>query len=198
LDIADVTPLPKAGALVLSGVTAALSDTAEQAVITAARAAHAAGTAVIYDPNYRPKLTTTARARKVLAAVAPHCTLITPSCPGDAQPLLDTAEPTAAAAAVLALGAKSVAVTAGAAEVLLDGKPGRLRLPVPPTPDAVDATGAGDVLTGTTAARLSLGDPPTEAIRLGIGAAALSTTGRGGIGHIPTLTQTRAAAPPLP
>lgn len=198
LDVLDVTPLPDTGAVVLSGVAAALSDTAEQAVLAAARAAHAAGVAVIYDPNYRPKLTTTARARKVLAAVAPYCTLMTPSCPGDSQPLLDAGEPTAAAAAVLACGARSTAVTAGAAEVLIDGEPGQVRLSVPHTPDAVDATGAGDVLTGTAAARLSLGDPLIEAVRLGIGAAALSVTGRGGTGHIPTLAQTRAAAPPLP
>jgi len=198
LDVADVMPLPDTGAVVLSGITAALSDTAEQAVLAAAQAAHAAGAAVIYDPNYRPKLTTAARARKVLAAVAPYCTLITPSCPGDAEPLLDTNSPTSAAAAVLAYGARSVAITAGAEEVLIDGAPGVVRLPVPKTPNAVDATGAGDVLTGTTAARLSLGDPLIEAIRLGVGAAALSVTGRGGTGHIPTLAQTTAAAPPLP
>lgn len=198
LDPADLPPFADVGAVVLSGVTAALSDTAEQAVLTAARAAKKAGAAVIYDPNYRPRLTTAARAREVLAAVAPHCMLITPSFPGDAQPLLDAVDASQAAAAALALGAESVAITAGAAEVLIDGKPGQRRLPVPETPNAIDATGAGDVFTGTTAARLSQGDPLVEAVRLAIGAAALSVTGRGGTGHIPTLAQTRAAAPPLP
>jgi len=198
LDQNDLPAWTDVGAVILSGVTAALSNTAEQTVLAAAETANRAGAAVIYDPNYRPKLTTAGRARAVLAAVGPHCTLITPSCPGDSQPLLDTSEPTQAAVAVLALGARSVAITAGASEVVIDGEPGRQRLPVPQTPDAIDATGAGDIFTGTAAARLSLGDPLTEAIRLAIGAAALSVTGRGGTGRIPTLAQTRAAAPPLP
>ncbi|HEX9337998.1 MAG TPA: PfkB family carbohydrate kinase, partial [Pseudonocardiaceae bacterium] len=162
----------------------------------AARTAAAGGAAVVYDPNFRPKLTTLSRARAVLADVARYCALLTPSCPGDSVPLLGAAEPAAAAAAALAHGVRSVAVTAGTAEVLVDGVAGRFRLPVPVNPAAVDATGAGDVLTGTTAARLALGDPLPEAVRLGIGAAALSVTGRGGTGHIPTLANTRAAAPP--
>jgi 2-dehydro-3-deoxygluconokinase len=184
--------LAAAGAVVLSGITAALSDTAEQAVRAAARTA----ASVVYDPNFRPKLTTPARARAVLADVARYCTLVTPSCPGDSVPLLDTAEPERAAAAALAYGARSVAVTAGANTVLVDGAAGSFRLPVPTNPDAVDATGAGDIFTGTTAARLALGDPLPEAVRLGIGAATLSVTGRGGTGHIPSLARTRAAAPP--
>jgi 2-dehydro-3-deoxygluconokinase len=185
--------LAGAGAVVLSGVTAALSDSAERAVRAAARTA----TTVVYDPNFRPRLTTATRARAVLADIAPYCALLTPSCPGDAVALLDTAEPDAAATAALGYGARSVAVTAGTAEVIVAGATGRFRLPVPTNPDAVDATGAGDVFTGTTAARLALGDPLPEAVRLGIGAAALSVTGRGGTGHIPTLANTRAAAPPL-
>jgi 2-dehydro-3-deoxygluconokinase len=132
----------------------------------------------------------------VLADVAPYRALLTPSCPGHSVPLLDAAEPDRAAAAALAHGARSVAVTAGAADVLVADATGRFRLPVPTNPNAVDATGAGDVFTGTTAARLALGDPLPEAVRLGIGAAALSVTGRGGAGHIPTLERTRAAAPP--
>ncbi|HEX4724697.1 MAG TPA: PfkB family carbohydrate kinase [Pseudonocardiaceae bacterium] len=196
LDSADLPPFADVGAVVLSGITAALSDTAERAVLAAAEAADRAGTAVIYDPNYRPRLTTAARAREILAAVAPRCALMTPSCPGDSVPLLAAADPEPAAAAALAYGARSVAVTAGAAEVLVADATGRFRLPVPVNPDAVDATGAGDVFTGTTAARLALGDPLREAVRLGIGAAALSVTGRGGTGHIPTLAHTRAAAPP--
>jgi 2-dehydro-3-deoxygluconokinase len=132
-----------------------------------------------------------------LAEVARYCALVTPSCPGDSVPLLDATDPDRAADATLAFGARSVAVTAGAAEVLVADSAGRFRLPVPANPNAVDATGAGDVFTGTTAARLALGDPLPEAVRLGIGAAALSVTGRGGTGHIPTLAHTRAAAPPL-
>ncbi|MFB7761226.1 PfkB family carbohydrate kinase [Streptomyces xiamenensis] len=91
----------------------------------------------------------------------------------------------------------AAAVTSGADQVVVTeagaGEP--LTLPVPTVADAVDATGAGDVLTGTTAARLALGDPLPTAVSLGIGAASLSVTGRGGTGRIPTLTESRAVAP---
>jgi 2-dehydro-3-deoxygluconokinase len=190
----NLAVLSRTGALVVSGITAALSDTAERAVLAAARIP---GATVVYDPNFRPKLTTPQRARAVLAEVARHCTLITPSCPGDALPLLNTDDPDETATAALHLGARSVAVTSGAGEVLIAGATDRFRLPVPANPNAVDATGAGDVFTGTTAARLALGDPLDEAVRLAIGAASLSVTGRGGTGHIPTLANTRAAAPRL-
>ncbi|HYS37148.1 MAG TPA: PfkB family carbohydrate kinase [Pseudonocardiaceae bacterium] len=180
-----------AGAVVLSGITAALSDTAERAVLAAARAA----STVVYDPNFRPRLTTAERARAVLAEVAPHCALLTPSCPGDSIPLLDTGDLDEVLTTALSLGARAVAVTSGTAAVGVADAAGRIQYPVPLNPDAVDATGAGDVFTGTTAARLALGDPLREAVRLGIGAASLSVTGRGGTGHIPTLAQSRAAAP---
>jgi 2-dehydro-3-deoxygluconokinase len=182
-----------AGALVLSGVTAALSDTTEAAVLAAARLAAEAGVPVVYDPNFRARLTTPQRATSVLTAVAPYCALLTPSCPGDTVPLLGTDDPGEAVAAALRLGVLSVAVTSGVDAVLVGGTAGRLRLPVPVNPNAVDATGAGDVFTGTTAARLALGDPAADAIRLGIGAASVSVTGRGGTGHIPTIAESRAA-----
>ena len=66
---------------------------------------------------------------------------------------------------------------------------------MPRIPDAVDATGAGDVFVGTLAARLALGDRFPEAVSLGVGAASLSVAGRGGTGHIPALADTRSIAP---
>ena len=180
-----------AGAVVLSGITAALSDTAERAVLAAARTA----STVVYDPNFRARLTTVERARAVLGEVAPYCALLTPSCPGDSIPLLDTGDPDEVLTTALSLGARAVAVTSGTAAVGVADAAGRIRYPVPFNPDAVDATGAGDVFSGTTAARLAVGDPLREAVRLGIGAASLSVTGRGGTGHIPTLAESRAAAP---
>jgi 2-dehydro-3-deoxygluconokinase len=196
LDTGDIGEhITTAGALVLSGITAALSDSSEAAVRTAARVAAEAGVAVVYDPNFRARLTSQARAAAVLATVAPYCALLTPSCPGDTVPLLGKDDPADAVTAALRCGARSVAVTAGTDAVLVAGVDGRFRLPVPVNEHAVDATGAGDVFTGTTAARLALGDPLIDAVRLGVGAASLSVTGRGGTGHIPTLASSRAAAP---
>lgn len=199
LGVADIererAALTGTRALVASGVGSALSDSCRDAILAAARIAADAGAAVVYDPNFRARLTTAERARTALAELAPHCALITPSCPADARALLGTDDPVAAAGAVLALGARAAAVTCGAERVVVTGPDGPLTLPVPTVSGAVDATGAGDVLTGTTAARLALGDPLPTAVRLGIGAASLSVTGRGGTGRIPTLAETRAAAP---
>ncbi|HEX5407773.1 MAG TPA: PfkB family carbohydrate kinase [Pseudonocardiaceae bacterium] len=188
LDIGDTDGVTTAGALVLSGVTAALSETTEALVVAAARMASDAGVAVVYDPNFRARLTSPARASAVLAAVAP-------SCPGDTVPLLGKADPATALMAGQGLGAQAVAVTSGTDAVLAGGVDGRYRVPVPANENAIDATGAGDVFTGTTAARLALGDPLVDAVRLGIGAVSCSVTGRGGTGHIPTLAESRAAVP---
>lgn len=197
-----------ARALVVSGIGSALSDGNRRVVQEVARIAAGSGAAVVYDPNFRDRLTTAEQAREVLADIAPYCALVTPSCPSDARALLGTEDPDTAAQRVLALGAAAVAVTAGADHVVVreashsdeSGEPagGSVVLPVPYRPDAVDATGAGDVLTGTAAARLALGDGLLEAVRLGIGAASLSVLGRGGTGLIPALADSRAAAPPYP
>ena len=36
----------------------------------------------VYDPNYRPRLTTADKAARTLLELAPHCWLVTPSHPG--------------------------------------------------------------------------------------------------------------------
>ncbi len=190
--------LAHAGAVVLSGIFTALSPGCAEATLAAARSAAAGGAAVLYDPNFRPRLTTPARARAALAQIAPHCAVVTPSCPGDSRPLLGTADPYEAAAAVRALGAGAVALTCGSQPLVVVSPDGEFTVPVPHNPNAVDATGAGDVFAGTLAARLALGDRLQEAATLGVGAASLSVAGRGGTGHIPALRDTRSFAPAVP
>jgi 2-dehydro-3-deoxygluconokinase len=199
LTAADVTRhqdvLAAAGAVVLSGIFAALSPGCADAALAGARIAAAGGAAVVYDPNFRPRLTTPAQARATLAQIAPYAAVVTPSCPGDSRPLLGTADPHEAIAAARVLGAGAVAVTCGAESLVAASPEGEFTLPVPHIPDALDATGAGDVFAGTLAARLALGDRFQEAVSLGIGAASLSLAGRGGTGHIPALADTRSIAP---
>jgi 2-dehydro-3-deoxygluconokinase len=180
--------------LVVSGITAALSTTSEEAVVAAARLVAGAGGYVTYDPNFRSRLTTPEGARRVLETVAPLTRLMTPSCPGDTWPLLQTTDPDEAIGRGLALGAAAVVVTAGAAEVRIGTHDHRFVVPVPAAPDAVDATGAGDVVTGTATARLALGDDLEAALRVAVAAASLSTTGRGGTGYLPTLEESRRLA----
>ncbi|HEX7164484.1 MAG TPA: carbohydrate kinase family protein [Trebonia sp.] len=151
------------------------------------------GGAVIYDPNFRRRLTTAAAAREMLADIALLATLVTPSCPGDTVPLLDTADPHEAARRCESLGAGWVAVTADPRPVVVRNGGREQRLAVPHNPDPVDATGAGDVLVGTAAARLALGDDPDRALATGVAAASLSVSGTGGTGYLPRLEESLAA-----
>lgn len=187
--------LSTVGCLVTSGITGALSATSRDAVLAAARLVRESGGAVIYDPNFRRRLTTEAAARSVLADVAPLATLLTPSCPGDTAPLLGTEDPYEAARRCQSLGAAWVAITAGAKSVVVRHDGRERELSVPPNPDPVDATGAGDVLVGTTAARLALGDDQDRALEAGVAAASLSVSGKGGTGYLPRLEQTLALVP---
>ncbi|MDX2388764.1 PfkB family carbohydrate kinase [Streptomyces sp. NPDC054904] len=180
--------------LITSGITGALSPTAREAVLDAARTVHAAGGHLTYDPNYRARLTGRDEARELLARIAPLTGLLKTSCPGDALALVDTDDPATAAARCRALGARTVAVTAGAGRLLLDDGGGPTHHPVPVNPDPVDATGAGDCFTGTTTARLALGDTLADAVAYGTAAASLSVSGRGGTGHVPAFTETAALA----
>lgn len=92
----------------------------------------------------------------------------------------------AGARALLERGAKAVLVTLGAAGCVLH-RPGE-----PPHRLAgrrmtvVDSIGAGDTFTGALAAALARGEPLPEAMRWANAAAALSVTGRGAIGGMPT------------
>ncbi|MFE1558416.1 PfkB family carbohydrate kinase [Streptomyces sp. NPDC058734] len=181
-------------ALITSGITGALSPTSRAAVPAAARAVHAAGGLVTYDPNHRPRLTGRAEARSLLAEVAPLTGLLKTSCPADALALVDTADPPTAAARYRALGARTVAVTAGPDRLLLDDGTRAAYHPVPVDPAPVDTTGAGDCFTGTTTARLALGDPLARAVAYGVAAASLSVAGRGGTGRVPSFTETAALA----
>ena len=190
--------LAATGCLVTSGITGALSPTAREAVRAAARLVRESGGAVIYDPNFRRRLTSAKAARALLAEVAPLTTLITPSCPGDTTALLGTDDAREAAERCQSLGADWVAVTAGANPVVVQHGARRWQVPVPPNPDAVDATGAGDVLVGTTAARLALGDGPDRALETGVAAASLSVAGTGGTGYLPGLAESLALVPGVP
>ncbi|MCX5610560.1 PfkB family carbohydrate kinase [Streptomyces sp. NBC_00047] len=181
-------------ALITSGITGALSPTSHDAVLAAAHLVHGAGGHLSYDPNFRPRLTGRARARELLARIAPLTGLLKTSCPADALALVDTGDPATAAVRCRALGARTVVVTAGAGRLLLDDGGGARYRPVPVNPAPVDATGAGDCFTGTATARLALGDGLEDAVAYGTAAASLSVSGRGGTGRVPVFTETAALA----
>ena len=186
----DLELLAGAGAVVASGITCAISSSAAEAVRTAARAA----SRFVYDPNYRPRLTTAAEAAAVLAELAPSAVLVTPSSPLETSALLGVNSALEAGRALRGLGADAVAVTCGARGVQLVSDAGEAWVDAVPAPAVVDQTGAGDAFVGTLTARLVLGDDLVTAARLGAAAASLVVGGRGGTGLVPTLVQTREHA----
>ncbi len=103
-------------------------------------------------------------------------------------------EATAAQAAerLLQRGAAAVLVTLGAGGCALH-RAGHAPVKLPGLRMAVaDTIGAGDTFTGALAAALARGEQLPEAMACANAAAALSVTGSGAIGGMPTLAQVRA------
>ncbi|KRE41663.1 2-keto-3-deoxygluconate kinase [Knoellia sp. Soil729] len=187
----DEDLLRGAGVVLGSGVACAISPSAAAAVHRAAEIAPR----FVYDPNFRPRLTSARDAAEHLRRLAPLAEVVTPSWPGEVGDLLGLPAQSAAEAVqgILALGARDVVLTCGSAGVLLWHAGTLEHIPGVHAPLVVDQTGAGDCLTGTLVARLAVGDDLAEAARLAVAAAALSVQGQGGTGHIPTLDETRSA-----
>lgn len=180
--------------LLVSGIAMASSASLADTVVEAAARVRAAGGLVIYDPNYRRRLTDVESARAHLARIAPHISVVVPSCPADTEPLVGTGDPAEAAELLLGAGAEAVVVTRGADGSLLhDGRTG-VFVPAMRAPDVRDATGAGDVFAGTLAAGLARQPLSVELVRLASAAAALSLAGQGGTGRLATLAEARALA----
>ncbi|WP_329493159.1 ribokinase [Kitasatospora herbaricolor] len=93
--------------------------------------------------------------------------------------------PEAWAAALLALGARSVVVTLGRAGALVADAGGTARLPSPVV-EAVDTTGAGDAFTGALAWRLGAGDDLATAAGLAVRVGAATVTRQGAQSSFPT------------
>lgn len=186
----DTEALAEAGAVVASGIACAISSTAREAVVSAAEAARR----FVFDPNYRPRLTSAAEATAVLTELAGRCYLVTPSFPGETTALLGAETPEEAARSLLSVGAQMVAVTCGASGVHLQDDTGSWWIDAIPAPAVVDQTGAGDALVGTLTARLVLGDGFQDAAAFAAAAASLVVGGKGGTGLVPTFEQTLAHA----
>jgi 2-dehydro-3-deoxygluconokinase len=195
---ADLPAAALAGAVVLaSGIACAVSASAYATVQAAARAAGR----FVYDPNWRPRLVDAVTAAGHLRRLAPMATLVTPAWPHEIAALCGpaaVADEVAGCAAVRALGAAAVALTCGAHGVVLDDGTAVHELPAYPPQSIVDQTGAGDVLTGTAAGRLALGDPLPDAVRAGTAAATLSLQGVGGTGYLPGWPETRRLLTEVP
>ena len=98
----DVDPevFAAAGAVIAGGIACAISASSRAAVFKAAEVA----SRFVFDPNYRPRLTSVEDATAALAELAPKAFLVTPSFPGETSALLGS---------VLAAGGGREAALAG-------------------------------------------------------------------------------------
>jgi 2-dehydro-3-deoxygluconokinase len=183
--------IAQARVLHLSGISAAISDSACDTCFAAVEIAKAAGVKVCFDTNLRLKLWPLPRARAVMREMIRQSDICLPSYDDvaaisglkDADALLDWCRDLGAGVVALKLGAEGA--------LLSDGK---IRLRIPPHPcKVVDATGAGDTFGGALLARLVAGDELEAAGRYATVAAALSTEGYGAVEPIPTAARVQAA-----
>lgn len=175
--------IAQAKLLHVSGISQAISASAADAVFEAIGHAKAAGVLVSYDTNLRLRLWPLARARAVSGAGIAMADIALPGL-DDARHLTGLEDPDAIADHYLAAGCRIVAMTLGREGALVATGSERQRVPSIEVA-AVDATGAGDCFDGAFLAEyLALGDP-FAAARYATVAAALSTTGYGGVAPLP-------------
>jgi len=171
----------------LTGITAALSPEARDAVEYAAERAAAEGTVVSLDVNFRSKLWSRDQARAVLGPLARHATIVIASddeldliAPpqagsGAAGPAADEA---AAAERLLEAGVREVVVkrgAAGAAVYTADAVVEASAIPV----TCVDTVGAGDAFTAGYLSALLDGDAVPARLHRGVLAGAFAVSTRG-------------------
>ena len=180
----------------LSGISAAISDSACDACFAAVETARAAGVQVSFDTNLRLKLWPIARARAVMRELIRQSTICLPSLE-DVQAISGLQDADALLDFCLGLGARVVALKMGAEGALVSDGTQRWRLP-PHRCRPLDATGAGDTFGGALLARLVAGDGLRDAARYAVVAAALSTEGYGAVEPIPRAAQVQAALKEYP
>jgi 2-dehydro-3-deoxygluconokinase len=163
----DPAYLRQGRVLLLSGITQALSETAQATCLEAARLARGAGLLVAFDPNYRPRLWAPRggleAAQTAWSELKPYVDLLLPSHPADLPALaLEGKSPPEALQALASQGFR-VALKAGPEGAWLAWE-GRIhRLPPSPTGAIRDTTGAGDAWNGVFLHGLLLGLSPEEA-----------------------------------
>lgn len=182
-----IQPAHLAGArmLLLSGITQAISPSAQAATLRAAKLARSSGLWVAFDPNYRPRLWALRggleAARQAMAELLPFVDLLLPSHPADlALWGLEHLE-APAALRVLLQYVPRVGLKAGAAGAWL-GWEGQTQHVPPVSPHQVrDTTGAGDAWNGAFLHGLLQGQTPLAAATLANRLAAAKLAFRGAI-----------------
>jgi 2-dehydro-3-deoxygluconokinase len=185
IDADDVAWGDAPAAVLVSGITQAVSESSRRAALEAARRTRAGGGLVVYDMNYRSRLWGPEEARAGFEEVLPFLDVLRVSSPEETALVCGEDDPVAAARALGAgRGVPTVLVGCGAegAVVAAGGEVERVPAPVV---ECIDTTGAGDALTGAFVHGMLSGMDPVAATGLGVAAGSLTVTRRGGASAIP-------------
>ncbi len=175
----------------VTGISQGISETASETVMRAVTAAREAGVTVSYDPNFRPKLWPLQKAREVIHRSMAHADLVFPSFE-DAVSLTGLRDPHEIIDYYLGLGPALVVLKMGKQGALMAS--GRTTPPRVETSPAfnvpsLDASGAGDTFDAAFVVGFVSGWPLDQCLHFANGAAAMTTTGLGAVGPIPTSKQ---------
>ncbi|MCP2255567.1 2-dehydro-3-deoxygluconokinase [Prauserella aidingensis] len=152
----DETAVRRAGALHLTGITPALSESARDAAFAAAETARDADVPISLDLNYRRALWTPDEATATLRPLTSAATVVFAT-EDEARLLVDGSDPAQLAGALAELGPREVVIKRGGdgAVALIDGE----IVTVAPRPTTVvDPVGAGDSFAAAYLAARLRGD----------------------------------------
>jgi 2-dehydro-3-deoxygluconokinase len=186
LQPADVDPTYLDGARVFhtSGISQAISSSANASVLHAVREARSRGVLVSFDVNVRPKLQPIAWWRDEVDSILPLVDLMFVSAE-DTSHLFGARSPEDVAELLLARGPRLAVVKLGLDGCLLaSSEAGCVRMPAW-TVDTIDGTGAGDAFAGAFVAAWLGGAGPADAGQVASAAGALATTELGAVTATP-------------
>lgn len=149
-----------------SGITLAiLGGEARAALLSALETARKAGSLIAFDPNYRPRLWSSAdEARAALEPAIALADIALPTFP-DEQMLYGDADPETTADRLKKAGVGEIVVKDGAEPALVAAGGETESIQTVQVARPVDTTGAGDSFNGGYLAARLLGHPPAEAAR---------------------------------
>ncbi|MES9604838.1 PfkB family carbohydrate kinase [Actinomadura sp. NPDC000929] len=170
----------------VTGITAAISDTARQALDDAVETARNAGVPVSLDLNYRSALWTPAEAGERLHPLVKRADLVFAT-EQEARLVVSGGDPAALATALAALGPRDVLVKRGAAGAVAFCE-GRLHVQPAHRVPVVDPVGAGDAFAAGYLAEFVRGLPVAARLATATAAGAYAVTVRGDWEGLPSRT----------
>jgi 2-dehydro-3-deoxygluconokinase len=187
---ADLDPdyVARARILHTSGITQAISDSCRAATQEAIAAAKAKHVAISYDANVRPKLAPLTTLRETFESTVTLADILFVS-DEDLRHLYGEVPLDRSVEDILGRGPQLVVLKAGARGCLVLGADGR-RDAVPGfSVQPMDTTGAGDAFDAGFLVRWLEGGLPNQAAEFANAVAALTTSGLGAVGPLPTRSQ---------